>query len=131
MVEEAEKYKAEDDANRHRVEAKNGLENYAYSMKTTLADEKLKDAIPEADKNTALEAIDEAIKWLDANQAAEKEEFEEKMKALEAVCKPIVDKLQAAGGAAPDMGGMPGAPPAGGAPAPEAASEGPTIEEID
>merc|ERR1712065_68508 len=41
MVEEAEKYKAEDDANRHRVEAKNQLENYCYSMKSTLDDEKV------------------------------------------------------------------------------------------
>merc|ERR1712154_460391 len=35
MVEEAEKYKAEDDANKNRIEAKNGLENYCYSLKTS------------------------------------------------------------------------------------------------
>jgi L1 cell adhesion molecule like protein len=138
MVEEAEKYKAEDDANRHRVEAKNGLENYAYSMKTTLGDEKLKDAIPEEDRNTCMTAIDEAIKWLDANQSAEKEEFESKMKELEGVCKPVIEKLQAAGGAMPGAGGpMPGGADFGGAApggAPEpgpAADSGPTIEEID
>ena len=41
MVDEAERYKAEDEANRVRVEAKNSLENYCYSMKNTMADEKL------------------------------------------------------------------------------------------
>merc|ERR1719439_124610 len=40
MVEEAEKYRSEDQANRERVEAKNGLENYAYNMKSTLKDGK-------------------------------------------------------------------------------------------
>merc|ERR1711981_1330460 len=132
MVEEAEKYKAEDDANRHRVEAKNGLENYAYSMKSTLGEEKVASMLDEADKTKANEAIEEAIKWLDANQSAEKEEFEEKQKELEAACKPIVEKMQAAGAAA--GGGVPGGMP-GGAPgaAPEAApaDEGPKIEEID
>merc|ERR1719162_377042 len=50
MVSEAEKYKAEDDANRNRIESKNGLENYAYSMKSTMADEKLAGKLSESDK---------------------------------------------------------------------------------
>merc|ERR1712216_459432 len=37
MVSEAEKYKAEDDANRNRIEAKNGLENYCYSLKGSIS----------------------------------------------------------------------------------------------
>merc|ERR550537_1153023 len=49
MVEEAEKYKSEDEANKQRIEAKNGLENYAYNMKNTMNDEKLKDKIEEGD----------------------------------------------------------------------------------
>ncbi|GMH48635.1 hypothetical protein TL16_g00337, partial [Triparma laevis f. inornata] len=107
MVEEAEKYKAEDDANRHRVEAKNGLENYAYSMKSTLGDEKVAGAIDPADKASAESLTLPKLNRLDSNQSAEKEEFEEKMKELEAVCKPIIEKLQGASGAAPGAGGMP------------------------
>merc|ERR1712199_99490 len=38
MVADAEKYKTEDDVNRARIEAKNGLENYAYSMKNTISE---------------------------------------------------------------------------------------------
>ena len=43
MVNEAEKYAAEDEANKAKVEAKNGLENYCYSMRNTLQEEKLKE----------------------------------------------------------------------------------------
>ncbi len=50
MVNDAEKYKNEDEKIRKKVEAKNGLENYCYSMKNTLNDDKLKDKISEEDK---------------------------------------------------------------------------------
>merc|ERR1712070_1250757 len=104
MVEEAEKYKAEDDANKNRVEAKNGLENYCYSLKSSIEGDEVKDKIPEEDKSAILNAINEATTWLDANQTAEKEEYEEKQKSLEGIAMPI---LQAMGGGA--AGGMPGA----------------------
>jgi len=137
MVEEAEKYKAEDDANKNRVESKNGLENYCYSLKSSIEGEEVKDKIPEDDKKTLLDAINDATSWLDANQTAEKEEFEEKQKALEAIAMPILQKMAGAGGAGgmPDMGGMGGGMPdmggMGGAPADEDPAGGPTIEEID
>ncbi|CAN0346117.1 unnamed protein product [Laminaria digitata] len=93
----------------------------------------------DADDKTTVEAkISETIAWLDANQTAEKEEFEEKQKELEAVCNPIIQKMAAAGGGAAGMpGGAPGGMPdmggaGGGAPTPEAeADSGPKIEEID
>ena len=44
MVKEAEKYAAEDDAQKEKVEARNGLENYAYSMRNSINDEKLREA---------------------------------------------------------------------------------------
>mmetsp|Transcript_38321 Transcript_38321/g.92424 ORF Transcript_38321/g.92424 Transcript_38321/m.92424 type:complete len:658 (+) Transcript_38321:114-2087(+) len=137
MVEEAEKYKAEDDANKNRVEAKNGLENYCYSLKSSIEGEEVKDKIPEDDKKALLDAINEATSWLDANQTAEKEEYEEKQKALEGIAMPILQKMAGAGGMGgmPDMGGMGGGMPdmggMGGAPAEEDPAGGPTIEEID
>merc|ERR1711915_1124639 len=125
MVSEAEKYKAEDNANKNRIEAKNGLENYCYSIKSSINSDEVKDKIP-ADKKSELDAaIEETISWLDADQTAEKEEYEEKQKALEGIAMPI---LQSMGGGA--AGGM----PAGGMPDMGAADEpasGPTIEEID
>ena len=130
MVEEAEKYKSEDEANKGRIEAKNGLENYAYNIKNSVEDEKLKDKITEEDKATILGKVEETINWLDANQSAEKEEYEEKQKALESVCNPIMQKLYAGGEGGGMPGGMPGGAPEGGAPQPEA-DAGPKIEEVD
>merc|ERR1712196_464039 len=118
-----EKYKSEDEANKQRIEAKNGVENYAYNMKNTMNDEKLKDKIEAGDKKTIEEKCDEVINWLDNNQSAEKEEYEEKQKELEG----IMQKLYAGAGGA---GGMPGSMP-GGAPDAGADDAGPKIEEVD
>jgi len=129
MVKEAEKYAAEDDAQKEKVEARNGLENYAYSMRNSINDEKLKDKLEASDKETIETAINDATSWLDANQLAEKEEFEAKQKELEAVCNPIMMKVyQGAGGGGggmPDMGG------GGGMPGADGGGDGPTIDEVD
>merc|ERR1712169_86883 len=71
MVNDAEKYKAEDDKQREKVQAKNSLESYCFDMKTTLDDEKVKDKISEDDMKKITDKCDDAIKWLDANQLAE------------------------------------------------------------
>jgi len=134
MVNDAEKFKADDEKQKERISAKNGLESYCFNMKTTIEDEKVKDKISEDDMKKINDKCDEAIKWLDANQLAEVEEFNDKQKEVEGVCNPIITKLyQGAGGAGgmPDMGGMPGGMPgAGGAPS-GAGGAGPTIEEVD
>merc|ERR1740117_2474746 len=76
MVSEAEKYAADDSKAAERVQAKNALESYTYSMKQTVEDEKVKDKISEEDKKAILDKCSETITWLDANQTAEKDEFE-------------------------------------------------------
>ena len=141
MVNDAEKYKAEDEKERDRVAAKNGLESYAYSMKQTVEDEKVKDKISDEDKKTITTKCDEVVHWLDANQTAEKEEFEHHQKELEGVCNPIMTKLYQSAGGAGGMpegfpGGMPGGFPGAGGAAPGGAPSsgggaGPTIEEVD
>jgi L1 cell adhesion molecule like protein len=128
MVQEAEKYHAEDEANKSKVEAKNGLENYCFTMRNTLQEEKLKDKFEADDKDKIEKAIQETLDWLDKNQLAEKEEFETKQKEIEGIVNPIMMKVyQAAGGSGgmPEGGGMPGggAAPGGGG--------GPTVEEVD
>jgi len=131
MVQEAEKYKAEDETQRERVSAKNNLESYCFNMKQTVEDEKLKDKISEDDKKKILDKCNEIIHWLDANQTAEKEEFEHQLKEVESVCSPIITKLYQSGAGAGGMpGGMPGGAPGAG-PAPGAGAGGPTIEEVD
>merc|ERR1719498_1902470 len=85
-----------------KIEAKNQLENYVYSMKSTIDDEeKVGDKISEEDKETITEALNEANDWLDENDDADKEELEAKLKELQDVCSPIISQLYQAGG----MGG--------------------------
>jgi len=134
MVNEAEQYKADDEKQKDRVSAKNSLESYCFNIKSTIEEEKVKDKISEEDRKLVGDKCAEVIKWLDANQLAEKEEFEDKQKDLEKICNPVITKLYAAGGAPtsgmPGTGGFPGAP-GGGAPPSGGAGAGPTIEEVD
>merc|ERR1719386_230442 len=105
MVSEAEKYASEDEANKKKIEAKNGLENFCYSMKNTLAEEKLQDKFDAGDKEKIESAIKDALDWLERNQMAEAEEFEGKQKEVEAITNPIMMKVyqSAGGGGMPDM----------------------------
>ncbi|KAJ6635559.1 Heat shock 70 kDa protein cognate 4 [Pseudolycoriella hygida] len=132
MVNEAEKYRSEDEKQKETVSAKNGLESYCFNMKATMDEDNLKGKISDADKTLILDKCNETIKWLDGNQFAEKEEFEHRQKELEAICNPIITKLyQGAGGAPGGPGGMPGGFPGAGGAAPGAGGAGPTIEEVD
>ncbi|KAG2227644.1 hypothetical protein INT45_004685 [Circinella minor] len=134
MVSDAEKYKAEDEAATARIQAKNGLESYAFNLRNTLNEEKVAGALEEADKTKLNAAIDETVKWLDESQEASKEEYESKQKELEEVSNPIMQKLYAAAGAAGGApgAGQPGAFPGGAPGAPPANhDDGPSIEEVD
>ena len=82
MVADAEKFKAEDDKQKERIAAKNGLESYCFNMKSTIEDEKLKDKIAENDKKTIMDKCNEVIAWLDANQTAEEDEYKDKQKEV-------------------------------------------------
>lgn len=124
MVQEAERYKAEDEVQRERVAAKNALESYAFNMKSAVEDEGLKGKISEADKKKVLDKCQEVISWLDSNTLAEKEEFVHKREELERVCNPIISGLYQGAGA-PGAGGFGAQAPKGGS------GSGPTIEEVD
>ncbi len=133
MVQDAEKYKAEDEEVKKKVDAKNGLENYAYNMKNTIRDEKIAGQLNPSDKQAIEQAVESTIQWLDQNQLAEVEEFEHKQKELEGICNPIIARMYQGGGA----GGAGGAGDSGygggyGASG-DAADDGPgpKIEEVD
>ena len=68
MVADAERYKAEDEAARRKVEAKNGLENYAFSVRNTLRDEAVAPKLDAGDKERLERAVNEALDWMDHNQ---------------------------------------------------------------
>ena len=121
MVEEAEKFKDEDDKQRLRVEAKNSLEGLLYSSRNSMNEEKLKDKFTEEDRATIEAKIADIQAWIDSNSSATKEEFDGRTKEFEAVFHPIMQKVYAqsgggsegeaggeGGGAMPNMAGMEG-----------------------
>ena len=93
MISEAEKYKQDDDKTAAKVQAKNSFENYIFSMKNTLVDEKLKDKFTEEDKTTIENQTKDALQWLDGNPNAEKEEFDRKQKEIEQILNPIMVRI--------------------------------------
>ncbi|XP_027330880.1 heat shock 70 kDa protein isoform X1 [Abrus precatorius] len=132
MVKDAERYKAEDEEVKKKVEAKNSLENYAYNMRNTIRDEKIGGKLSPEEKQKIEKAVEDAIQWLEGNQLAEVDEFEDKQKELEGICNPIIAKMYQGGGAGGDvpMGDdMPGDGSASGSGAGSGA--GPKIEEVD
>ncbi|EWC46399.1 glucose-regulated-like protein [Drechslerella stenobrocha 248] len=110
MVEEAEKFAEEDKLVKEKIEARNGLENYAYSLKNQLADEEgLGGKIEEEDKETLNTAVKEAIEWLESNgSTASKEDFDEAKEKLSSTAYPITSKLYGGAGGPGGPGGAPG-----------------------
>jgi heat shock protein 1/8 len=129
LVAEAERYKSEDDANRARVEAKNALENYAFHVRNSVLNEdRVSSQLSSEDKKKIENGVSKVTNWLQSNQSAEKEEYEEKQQELERIVNPIMSKVSggSTGTSGPsNFGGSTKSGPA------EAADEGPKIEEID
>jgi len=93
MVEEAERFKVEDTRQRERIEAKNGVETYAFNVRNSINDEKISKKLSEVDRKEVQRAIEAALHWLEEHPEAEKEEYEEQQKALERKVMPIMTKL--------------------------------------
>ncbi|KAG9150665.1 hypothetical protein Leryth_008128 [Lithospermum erythrorhizon] len=99
MVKESEEFAEEDKKVRERVDSRNKLETYIYNMQSTINDkDKLGDKIESDDKEKIEGALKDALEWLDDNQKAEKDDFDEKMKELEDVCNPVIKKAYEASG---------------------------------
>ncbi|XP_045165243.2 heat shock protein 70 B2-like [Mercenaria mercenaria] len=123
MVNEAEKYREEDEKQRQRVDARNKLEAYVFSVKQA-ASEAPDDKLSSADKDTVNSTCEECVKWLDSNTTAEKEEIEYKLEETQKKLSPIMVKLHGGRnqGQGQQFGGSQNA--AGG-------RGGPTVEEVD
>jgi len=93
MVADAERFKGEDDKQKERIAAKNGLESFIFNLKSSLDNQEIKSKLSTEELSRAQTALDEALKWMDANQLAEKEEFEDKQKELETMSKPFMSKI--------------------------------------
>jgi heat shock protein 5 len=105
MVREAEEFAEEDTAMKARIDSRNALEGYCYNLKNQLEDEdKLADKLDEDDKDAIDTVVQETLDWLDENQEADAEEYEEKRKEVESVANPIIQKVYASAGGAGGMG---------------------------
>ena len=109
MIRDAEKFADQDKALKEKIDAKNSLENYVYTMRNTIDDkEKLADKIEAEDKDKIKEALQTASDWLKEHEEAEKEDLEAQLKELQSVCDPIIAKVYkqhggpTAGGASED-----------------------------
>ena len=138
MTADAEKYAKEDEEFKEKVDAKNSLEGYCFSMQSVLSDEKNKDKLLDEDSAKASDLIKETLQWLQENSSASKEEYETKKKEVEDVCKPIMDEMMKnmsdgedgtmPGGTMPG-GTMPGGTMPGGTM--PGGTTAPNIEEVD
>jgi len=107
MVQDAEKFADEDKKVKEKVEARNELESFAYSLKNQIGDkDKLGGKLSSSEKDTIEKAVDEKIQWLEKNREASVEELKEQKKELEDIVQPIVGKLYQGGGG-PGAGGAP------------------------
>ena len=118
MVSEAERYKEEDAKHKKKIDARNGFENYVYSVKNSTSEPGLKDKLTEEDRATIEDACKSALEWLETVSGSETdaEQYEAEQKKLEGVVTPIVSKLYGDGGG-PGSGSH--------------SSPGPNIEEVD
>lgn len=115
MVKAAEKFKADDEKERARIESKNVLENYVYNIRNTLQDgkeEKNKEAWTKAEP-----IVNEAIEWIESNASATEDAFKTKQKEVEEKLRPIMMDLYAG------QGGPEGPP--------NASASGPKVDEVD
>jgi len=118
MVNEAESFKDEDDKQKERIGAKNGLETFIFNTKSSLDQQEIKSKLSKEEIELAHSKLEEALKWMDSNQLAEKEEFMDKQKELEEMTKPLMSKIYQQG----QQGGQERS----------GTSQGePTIEEVD
>jgi len=94
MIKDAEENEEFDKQVKAKIDAKNSLENYIYSMKNTVEDkEKLADKLSESEKTEIQNAIKEHQEWLSANPEAEQEDYETHLKDLQSICDPIISKV--------------------------------------
>lgn len=102
MIKDAEQFADDDKKVKERVEARNELESYAYSLKNQVSDkDKLGAKLGATEKEKIEEILDAKIKWLESNQDADTEEFKKQKKEIEDIVQPIISKLYASSGGAP------------------------------
>lgn len=131
MLAEAERYRDQDQQQREKVEARNKIESYVFTVKQAV--QECGDRLNETEKKTVLDLCEETIRWLDNNTLAEKEEFVHKLEEIQKLCSPLMTKIHQGAGASSANGAQNCGTQfrQGGQQAHGGYSGGPTVEEVD
>jgi L1 cell adhesion molecule like protein len=127
MVEEAERFKEDDEKEATRVEALNKFESLTYQMKSSIDKEEIKTKLSDTQQEEATKALEEAINWVDENRDASTEEIQQRQQQLEGVIHPIMTSVMGGAEGVPQDGTM----PMGGEGVPTDVPSQPHIEEVD
>jgi heat shock 70kDa protein 1/2/6/8 len=120
LIQEAEKFKDEDNLVKETIESKNKLESLLYQTKSSVENEDIKSKLDESDITLVQASIKEIEEWLLEDRS--KEEYEQKTTEFNSTINPVMMKVYSEGGAMPE--GMPGV-------VPQEESKEPTIDEVD
>ena len=101
MLAEAERYRDQDKEQREKVEARNKIESYIFSVKQAVQDSGSK--LTDSDKRSVLDLCEDTVRWLDNNTLAEKEEYAHKLEEVQKQCAPIMTKIHQGGAAGPQQ----------------------------
>lgn len=93
LVEEAKQFAEEDRILKMRVESRNGLESYLYSLKNTLEEGSVSDKVATQEKMEVMDLVDEMLDWIDENPGASMEENNERKMMVEQVANPLMRRI--------------------------------------
>jgi|TARA_B110000971_G_scaffold110269_1_gene112955 L1 cell adhesion molecule like protein len=132
LVEEASVYATEDALHKNRVEARNALEQYLFSARTSIRNDKAPGTanVTDFDKEFVERTVTEGLEWLDANQLAELDELQDKKQAMEGKIAPVVTKTYQGPTLETPAPPQPGQPETQGGD-PDSPQGGPTVREVD
>nr|AGR84222.1 heat shock protein 70-4 [Melitaea cinxia] len=114
MLQDAEKFKNEDENARKRVEIRNQLEAYLFGCKTAV--ENAGNRLTDDERNAVITECNNQLRWLESNSDATLSDLEQHLKSAQSVCQSAMMKLHGASG--PSY-------------ARPVSSGGPRVEEID
>ena len=99
MLSDADRYREQDQEQREKVQARNQIESYVFSVKQAVSESG--DKLMQSDKDSVTKLCDDTIHWLDNNTLAEKDEYKHKLEELQRQCAPIMTKIHTGGAAGP------------------------------
>jgi L1 cell adhesion molecule like protein len=110
MIKTASEHEEEDKLVKERVDARNGLESFAYQAKSSVEDADIKCKLTTSECDTVRKAAKVVLEWLEDNREASKDEYEDRKHEFEVLINPIFSKIYQA---------------------PKNTSAGPKVEETD